>query len=362
MAFHDLDRYIVRIHTSSYPTLKALFAGQPSIGTTHGPRGRSFSAPARITVIDPYHLQIGAHTVRTDVYTLPSAPLTAVVDASPYYSQYRDLDPLFQALSDPDTGIEAFRAWLADVVGGGLQADQPAQLVNSGSGFVARWLPAQTRFIRTAQGHWFASLAFELHPTPDLQTSVDRRTTFGLDLGSSPMVCAAGGDGRVLAFGGQKIALLDGLRRFGGFSAKEKLVLRTLTHAIGRRDGEEAILYLAQHGRTVYSEHLTLEGMWEGFVASGRLQATFDVHFAWLPQALYRAGVPFKRVDPMWTSQLCHIHPHTIGKRLGKEFFCPECDDCQHSDVNAAHNVHDRGLHLHGVSPLRRTRPMRRAS
>ena len=364
MAFHDPDRYIVRNHTSSYSILDTLFKGKPSTETFHGPRGQAFRLPQGlpVTVTDPYHLQVGSHLIRTDIYTLPSAPLMAVVDASPAYRQYCDLDSLLQSLQDPETDVSQFRNKLGQVVARGLDSGQPAQLVHPRSGFTAIWRPSQTRLVRTAEGHWFTVFAFELRPTNDLQSSA-KRTTFGLDLGSAPVVCAAGGDGRVLGFGGQRLPLLDALRRGGAaFSAADQRILRTLTHAVGRSEAEEAIRYLARQGNAVYGEHLNLHGMWGGFIANGRLQATLDLHFSWLPQGLYRAGVPFKRVNARWSSQLCHIHPQTIGKRRGKVFSCPDCNSQQHADINAARNIHDRGIQMYGEGRKPLPLPLRRAS
>ena len=359
MAFHDLDRYIVRNHTSSYLALEAMFKDKPAMATTHGPKGRVFDLPAglQLTALNHHYLQIGARVIRTDVFALASAPLMAVVDASPSFRQYTGLDGLLQALHDPETKVGTFRRQLAAVVAEGLHTGQPTQLVTPSSGFMANWLPAQTRFVQTYEGHWFTALGFELNPGTDL-SSASSRTTFGLDLGSSPVVCAAGGDQRVVTFGGQQVPLLDSLRRYEDYSADERRVLRTLTYAIGRSEAEAAILYLAQHGSTVFAEQLTLDGMWNGFIANGRLQATFDFHFSWLSQSLYRAGVPFKRVNARWTSQLCHIHTNTIGKRDGKNFFCPSCLGQQHADVNAAFNIHQRGVERFGVLPKRRMRPL----
>ena len=363
MAFHDLDAYIARNHTSSYPALETLFAGRPSQPSSHGPRGRVFELPAglHIAALDSHHLQLGDLVIRTDVFALPSAPLSALVGASPAFRQYTGLNDLMRTLRDPEADVTLFRHQLGAVVALGLQTGQSAQLVTPASGFAAVWFPARTQFIRTPDGHWFTSLAFKLTPTAELEPAA-QLTTFGLDLGSSPVVCAAGGDGRVLAFGGQLIPLLDALRCGQAYSLEEQRVLRLLTYAVGREEAEAAILYLAHNACTVYAEHLTLDGMWANFIASGRLQATFDFHFSWLPQSLYRAGVPFKRVDPRGTSQLCHVHPDTIGKREGKVFRCPRCSEGQHVDVNAARNVHARGYARFGVLPPFRWRSRRRAA
>lgn len=363
MAFNDLETYIPRNHKHSYSTLETLFDGQPFQSVEHGPQGRLFDLPAglHVTALDSHHLQIGNLVIRTEVYALPSAPLIAVIDASPGFRQYAGLDELMMTLRDPDADVTRFRARLTDVVARGLHAGQSAQLVTAASGFGAVWFPARTQFIRTPDGHWFTSLAFKLTPTAELEPAA-QLTTFGLDLGSSPVVCAAGGDGRVEMFGDRPLPLLDALRCGQTCSVEEKRVLRLLTYAVGREEAEAAILYLAQNASTVYAEHLTLDGMWANFVASGRLQASFDLHFSWLPQSLYRAGVPFKRVNARGTSQVCHVHPDTIGKREGKVFRCPRCSEGQHADVNAARNVHARGYALFGVLPPYRWRPQRRAA
>ena len=363
MAFNDLETYIPRNHKHSYSTLETLFAGRPSEPSRHGPRGRVFDLPAglHVAALDSHRLQLGDLVIRTDVFALPSAPLRALVGASPVFRQYTGLDDLMRTMRDPEADVALFRQQLGAVVAQGLHTDQSAQLVTAASGFGAVWFPARTQFIRTPDGHWFTVLAFELTPTAELEPAA-QLTTFGLDLGSSPVVCAAGGDGRVEMFGGRPLPLLDALRCSQTCSVEEKRVLRLLTYAVGREEAEAAILFLARNASTVYAEHLTLDGMWANFVASGRLQASFDLHFSWLPQSLYRAGVPFKRVDPRGTSQLCHIHPDMIGKREGKVFRCPRCSEGQHVDVNAARNVHARGYALFGVLPPYRWRPQRRAA
>ncbi|GAA0501641.1 hypothetical protein CBQ26_20740 [Deinococcus indicus] len=360
MAFNDLDTYSTRNHKESYPKLDALFDGQPSQLAKCGPRGRLFDLPTglHVTALDSNYLQIGDLVIRTEVHALPSAPLIAVIDASPNFRQYTGLDELLTILRDPDANVTLFRERITDVVARGLHAGQPPQLVTPSSGFTAVWHPARTQFIRTPDGHWFTRLAFELTPTADLEPAA-QLTTFGLDLGSSPVVCAAGGDGRVEMFGGP-LPLLNALRRRDDYSAEERRVLRLLTYAAGREEAEAAIRFLARTASMVYAEQLTIEGMWGGFIATGRLQATLDFHFSWLPQALFRAGVPFERVNARGTSQVCHVHPDTIGKRDGKRFVCPRCVGVQHVDVNAARNVHARGLRQYGVRPSFHWRRQRR--
>lgn len=354
MAYSDPDRYLIRLHRSSYHQLSSLYNPIPSGQTRTGVGGTIYNLTPglALTALDDRHVQIGTTTLQAEVSALPSAPYAALISASPEFRQYPALDELLALLHAGDMG--PFRRALGDTVRSGRVLDATPRLITVASGFQAAWLPAQTHLVRTPKGHWFISLAFRLWaalPAPFSRT----RTTFGLDLGTHPVVCAAGGDGRVLGFGGQPIPLLDELRAEGeSLSPDERAVLRTLTYAVGRDGAEAAILYLAQHAQTVYAERLRIEGMYSGFVARGRVQATLDLHFSWLRQGLCRAGVPLERVNPAYTSRLCHRHPDTIGRLDGKTFWCPQCNAARHRDVNAAINVHDRGLARYGVLPLRR--------
>jgi IS605 OrfB family transposase len=59
-----------------------------------------------------------------------------------------------------------------------------------------------------------------------------------------------------------------------------------------------------------------------------------------------RAGIPFVRVDPRYTSQTCHQCGHTEKKnrKSQEKFLCARCGFVGHADHNAACNIAVRGL------------------
>lgn len=60
-----------------------------------------------------------------------------------------------------------------------------------------------------------------------------------------------------------------------------------------------------------------------------------------------RAGLPFERVNPAWTSQDCSACGQRLLDRLtlaDRHFVCPACGLVQDRDTNAANNICDRGF------------------
>ena len=74
-------------------------------------------------------------------------------------------------------------------------------------------------------------------------------------------------------------------------------------------------------------------------------------HHAWAFAQLrffleYKAkllGIPFKVINPKFTSQICNACGK-IGNRNGKVFKCPSCSNIADADVNAAKNIAQLGL------------------
>jgi putative transposase len=58
-----------------------------------------------------------------------------------------------------------------------------------------------------------------------------------------------------------------------------------------------------------------------------------------------RAGVPFVRIDPAYTSQTCHVcgYVDRRNRRSQAVFMCGRCDFVGHADHNAALNIATRG-------------------
>ena len=74
--------------------------------------------------------------------------------------------------------------------------------------------------------------------------------------------------------------------------------------------------------------------------------------FAVLDAKAEKAGRQVLKVDPRYTSQMCHECGHTTaGNRVTQALFkCLACGHSAHADVNAAQNIKRAGLALLAAS------------
>jgi IS605 OrfB family transposase len=124
-------------------------------------------------------------------------------------------------------------------------------------------------------------------------------------------------------------------------SGKQSRFQKQENHRISKR-----IVELAERtGRAIHVEDLT--GIHERTRAIGKEQR--DKHSNWsfgqlqdfLEYKAKRAGIPFRKVDPHYTSQRCNAcgHIEKANRKSQSEFLCCACGQEAHADVNAAANI-----------------------
>ncbi|AZI45063.1 hypothetical protein EHF33_19445 (plasmid) [Deinococcus psychrotolerans] len=90
-----------------------------------------------------------------------------------------------------------------------------------------------------------------------------------------------------------------------GLSHEAQELLAQMVYASGREDAQQVIAYLNWQASRMYAKKLKMHGMNLGYVQKARKTAIHNHHFSHLPQAMYAAGICFKRVPPYYTSQRC---------------------------------------------------------
>lgn len=346
IARHDPDLHWVQIHAASYPQLPALLAayGTPTQAELPGPSGEAtwhLTIPA--AVLSDAAFEVAGHALRARLYTLPSHIYQATVAASPEFQQYPGLEELYQLMITSDIDLKTFETTLRDVVACGRVPDQLPRLVSPTTTLHAQWLPLRTFVRRTPAGHFFLGLSYQVQYVP---LPGQRRTLeVGLDLGYDPLTVAYAHTGEIQRFRPHDLRHLTALPRPTGQALE---LLRVMLYARGRADTEGVIDWLIRHARVVYAERLTHQAVHPDWIRRGRDLAIHDHHFSALSQALFAAGVPFKRVSSWHSSQVCGRCLQTtgrevLGQRTGRVFVCTRCGCQSHSDINGAHVILLRG-------------------
>jgi hypothetical protein len=346
MARNDPDRHCLRVLQASYPHLTPLLNQGllcPTRRALCGPPGQTWQVRPSVPTeaLSDDRLQIGNVVVRADLSRLPTPAYRALVAGSPQFHQYPDLDQLLTQMLDPHLPAGNLAQRLEAAVALGRQPDPVPRLVVTPTTFQCTWLPAGT-YLRQAGCDWFVFLSFATTYTPGQQAR--RKVAIGLDLGMRPLTVAVTSSGTVAEFVGHQLAHLSTFRPLG-LSPVAHALYHQLRFAVGRRDAENVVRYLIYHGSAVFAEALTHRGMGGFFVHDGRDRALHDYHFSWLPQYLFAARIPFRRVDPAHTSVTCSLCGGR-GDRQGEAFTCPACHRHQNAHANAARNVLQRGQHL----------------
>lgn len=358
MIHPDLDQYVVRFDSSSFPALRTLLAGgqlqQVLTGVPGWPRAAVYQPLVRVTVHGDARVHLGRTELSAQLHALPSAAYEALLRRSDEYWQPADLAGLRTLFDTPGVPSATFRAALRTTLARPLTQDHTPHLAAPQHGCHADWRADRTLLLEQ-DGTWSLLLAFELR---SLVPRAQERRVFGIDLNDDPALCIVDAARTVQMVGGPHL-LLETLRREhvtgrtgAALSPTEIQLVRTLGYAAGRAPLEAALCHLLGEAQAVGVERLDLRTLQPRFLARSRERATLDWAMAWLPQALYRAGVRLYRVPAAHTTRACHRHPTQTGTVHGRAFHCPRCGAPQHRDVNAALNVLARTLHARHVEAL----------
>lgn len=285
-------------------------------------------------------LSMGDLALITDLHRLPRPELQALANGSPAMKLRSDWADLTRQLLQPMTRVQESR-WVNQLIAG-VRVMGPAPTAACAS---VEWLPGETRLVRLGR-LWFASLGFQAPASGQAAPGAGR--ALGLDVGLSPLAVAA--DSR-MSFQTQPLHLLAGagLRALErqlealpmGLQTQIRRDLEHLEFGAASQILEEFTATLLTQGTSIVAEQLDLAGFTGSFVPRGRSLAVIDWHQSWLPQRLYAAGVPFKRVAPAYTSRRC-CRCGRLGEREGARFTCSQCGP-ENAHVNAARNLLRRG-------------------
>ncbi|MGX9687699.1 zinc ribbon domain-containing protein [Deinococcus wulumuqiensis] len=332
---HRIDRYHLPIDRESYASIRHIIStgALRQAGPDHEYRvtnGTPVCVPTDLGIV------IGRQKLRVDTYRLPSHAYIAVTRGATL-ATYPALNALWQLMRDSASQAEVTSV-VKDCVAEGRQLVSHPLLIQPDPLFRATWLPEHT-LIRAKGGEYQLSLAFSVTHRPTV--CEQRRTAVGLDLGLRPMTVAYDHDGRVEQFCLERLTLPD--RRL--LSADERAVVGQIIYATGRVTSQRVISHLIRTAGRVYAEQLRLADMSAAYRRRARAAAIHDHHWAWLPQALHRAGIRFARVASGETSIECPRCGSALpGNREGSRFECRGCRFAADVHVVAAANVLRRGL------------------
>lgn len=353
MARKDPDLNWVPIKATSYSTIDQLFRQnelKPSNATLSGPKGvrtLQVSTKADIQATSDQSITIAAQELIADVYRQPTHAYRAMVEASPAFRQYADLEHLYLLVRQkPYWNQREVLDELARLTRAGRQTLREPQLVVTPTTYIATWQPAETYLRQLSNGHWFLGLTYRVTYRSAQQAL--HKVKVGLDLGMAPRTAVYTSTGESKIFEPTDIAPASYLVESGRLPHNQKDLLTQLLYASGREDAEKVVAWLNYYASQVTAEKLTHNGMKKRFIFVGRDQAIHDHHFSALSQYLNASRLNFKRVNPAGTSQQCGSCLEKTGKvvrghRWREIFTCPVCGVVRNAHENAAHVVLLRG-------------------
>ena len=359
MARKDPDINWVPVKALSYPTIEILVnAGHLEEAKVYqcGPKSqknfRVVSADA-IQVTSDQSIDIAGHSLVADLYRQPTHAYRAMVEASPEFTQYADLEYLYGLVRQkPYWNQYEVLDELQRLVKAGRQRLTEPQLVVTPKTYQATWNPAETYLRRNPNGHWFLGLTYRVTYRPAPQAL--EKVKVGLDLGMNPMTVAYTSTGEVTVFEPTDVAPATYLVETVHLPLTQQQLLTQLLYTSGRRDAEKVVAWLNYHASEVTAEKITHTRMNKRFIHVGRDQAVHDHHFSALSQYLNASRLPFRRVNPAGTSQECAYCLGSTGKvvtghRWRDIFTCPVCATVRNAHENAAHNILLRGERHSGL-------------
>lgn len=353
MARKDPDINWLPIKSGSYPSILALIdEGHLKEVQTYacGPKSKHtfcIVSADSLQVTSDETLTIAGHSLTADLYRQPTHAYRAMVETSPQFTQYPDLEPLYQLVRQkPYWNQHEVQKELNRLIKEGRQKLLEPQLVVKPTTYHATWQADETYLRQIANGHWFLGLTYRVTYRPSQQAL--QKVKVGLDLGMSPLTVAYTSTGESRVFEPTDIAPASQMGESGRLPQAQRALLTQLLYTSGREDAEKVIAWLNYHAYEVTSEKLTHNGMNDRFVYVGRDHAIHDHHFSALSQYLNASRMDFLRVNPAGTSQECgHCLQKTgrvvRGNRWRDIFTCPVCGVVRNAHENAAHVILWRG-------------------
>lgn len=282
----------------------------------HNPAGPIYQASGPIALQDLCTLLVQGVPVTADVYRLPTAPLRALLTASPDAQLY-DITRLAWQLDHARGPVRDWWPQVLAVVREGPATGRP--LPTGPLDQAAQWRPEDTRFHRQGT-RWMVTLAF------DVQTHWGPRGldgVVGIDVGSAPLATARGGGLRLTLPGvWSPDGDMDARRVPEDLRAAARHVSRTAVYAVARRRWESLIGAVLPQASVVAVERLDARSLQRRFKWQCLDLGIQDALLAWWPQLAHASGVRLVRVDPALTSLTCArcVRP---GTREGAILTCP---------------------------------------
>ena len=325
-----------------------------TVGPAYGMRGLP-------QVLDHSSLRVADCVIQAQLYTLPPEEYAGMLQMSPEFAQYSmaSLLPALQRPLDAEQQLDWLQR-LATYVLAGSQVDSAPHLLLGHPVLPAEWSPERTVFSHGDSG-WLLTLYFKT-PTV-LSTEGLSRSAAGIDVGLASLAVTAFQSGLVhRASGIQNICLTPQLLERvlpGNLPAQHQVEreVSILRHAAARHQLQFVVQTLLSAASVVYVENLTYDDMTQQFKRLSRELGLRDFLLSWLPQRLSAAGIPWQRVAPDKTSQLCAV-THLRGSRDPRDStrFTNAEGQVVDADVNAARIIMQMGLayRLVGSSTLQR--------
>lgn len=341
------DHYDVKIFSTSYGGIAQLIAQGDLVAHVRPPaehddpiKGVKCVATYRLASgvdlrpISDTQLAIGNVVLSGNFSHLLSPAYHALVCSNAEFQSHEGLDEALDLAREPQADPRHVARLLERIAQQGPNPDGMPRMSVCSQQFTAIWRPEQTLVKFSAKGHYFLCLVFESAFIRRSRAPITSH--IGLDAGLAPFSTAVHDDGRRRLFMPTTLALPD--RQ--GLTRPAAALLDRVVYASGRRDAERLLQYLTHHAHRVAAEHLRLGGMHRPYVLQSRDRALQDLHNAWLPQILNRAGIPFKRVSSGNTSIRCPRCTHTDPRnRYGRRFKCLKCGLAEHADIVGGTNV-----------------------
>ena len=341
------DHYDVPLRRLSYPDIARLVEGgdlvphdrphdeqQDPIKGVRADATFQIASGVDIQPLSNTRLSIG-NRVLTGLFShLPAHAYRGLVTTNSRFSSNELLDDVLLLIRDPDTHPRHIADLVEKAARQGPAPDGVARMCTQSQQFRSVWRPERTLVKQTGSGDWYLTLVF--HTTFARLSRAAVTNHIGLDAGLDPFCAAAHDDGRTRLFTPTPLALPERHR----LSKPAAALLDSVVYASGRRDAEGLLQYLTHHAHRVAAERLGMEGLNRPYVLRSRDRALQDLHHAWLPQLLNRAGISFVRVPARCTSIHCPRCTYTDRRnRDGRMFICRACRFSEHADIVGAMNV-----------------------